>query len=388
MNTSLAHYATSRDNNFNLIRYFAAVLVLISHSYPIALGPSAGEPIGRAIGMTGGTIAVDIFFISSGFLITSSYFARQNILYFVWARALRIYPALVVSNLFCVFVIGAAFTTLSLREYLSSPMIGSFLWTNSHLFSGVYYWLPGVFENNPYAHAINGSLWTLPYELQMYCLLAATLLAMGFLGKRTRLVSGRVILLLVAVGSVTLNLANHFYGLFPIHFFHLFSMFAVGTACFLWRDKIVLSHLILFLLPVLAVSSQTNYYVFRSLYSVGLPFLIFYLAYVPAGGVRHFNRLGDYSYGLYIYAFPVQQSLALLVPGISVWAMILWATAIATVLAALSWHTVEKRFLKLKPWIENLSRYRSKVPWTRAAQANVGNPPGPQAAATRPRRVE
>ena len=130
MSRALSTYTTSRDNNFNLIRFVAALLVLHSHSFALALGSGDAEPLRNTIGMTWGIIAVDIFFITSGFLITSSYFARNNLLFFAWARILRIYPALIAAILFCVFIVGLWFTTHSAWEYLTSGQTLKFLLKN------------------------------------------------------------------------------------------------------------------------------------------------------------------------------------------------------------------------------------------------------------------
>lgn len=88
---------------------------------------------------------------------------------------------------------------------------------------------------------------------------------------------------------------------------------------------------------------------FFVVYTLSLPYMIFYLAYVPKGKIRSFNKVGDYSYGIYIYAFPVQQSIAAAIfPGISVANMVLGSFAVTFVLAFLSWHFIEKKFLKMK----------------------------------------
>jgi peptidoglycan/LPS O-acetylase OafA/YrhL len=72
------------------------------------------------------------------------------------------------------------------------------------------------------------------------------------------------------------------------------------------------------------------------------------MAYVPSGQIRNYNRLGDYSYGLYIWAFPVQQSIAALIPGVSVAYMIVISATVSIILAVISWHLVERRALNLK----------------------------------------
>jgi peptidoglycan/LPS O-acetylase OafA/YrhL len=84
-------------------------------------------------------------------------------------------------------------------------------------------------------------------------------------------------------------------------------------------------------------------------YHLSVTYMILWVAYVPNGGIRKFNQLGDYSYGVYIYAFPVQQSVALLSPGISVMALMIFSSIGALFLAYISWHLVEKHALELKP---------------------------------------
>lgn len=360
MKTPLANYTQNRDNNFNLIRFIAACLVLFTHSFALSLGSGEFEPMRLSLGMTWGDIAVDVFFISSGFLITSSYFARNNLLAFVWARLLRIFPALVVAVSFCVLVIGLLFTTYQPLEFLTSNQTVKFFLKNSILLFDVEYYLPGVFLNTPYPEAINGSLWTLPIELKMYGLLALVLIATGILGKYNKNASAKNMVLLIAVDSVFLHMIDHFHPLPYAPLIHLTSMFFVGATFWLWRDKLVLSNKwIMLTLPVL-IGLSLNKDLFFIAYCIGLPFIIFYLAYVPKGKIRLFNQFGDYSYGIYIYAFPVQQALAALVPNISVPMMILASFIITFALAMLSWHFIEKPALAFKSAYVHLERFGQK----------------------------
>jgi peptidoglycan/LPS O-acetylase OafA/YrhL len=344
----LSTYTASRDNNFNLVRFMAASLVLFSHSFALALGSGDAEPLRSTIGMTWGTIAVDVFFITSGFLITKSYLSSNNIIAFWWARILRIYPALIVAILFCVFCVGTWFTTNSLNEYLQDPQTYKYLIKNSTLFFGIEFDLPGVFMNTPYKEAVNGSLWTLPYEVKMYVILAFTLGLAVRISRWVKFASIRNTILFIAILSTSIHIANHFQPILSIKSTRLFSLFFVGAVFYLCRDKIYLStKWTLFLLPLLLVSS-VNKDVFFVIYSLSLPFIIFYISYVPAGEIRKFNKFGDYSYGIYIYAFPVQQSIAATLPNVSVPVMIALSFLITFLLSMLSWHLIEKRFLKMK----------------------------------------
>ncbi len=342
MGTLLSSYATSRDNNFNLLRFIAALLVLYTHSFALAIGAKDAQPLRAMLGMTWGTIAVDIFFITSGFLITSSYISRNNIIAFVWARILRIYPALIVAVIFCVFILGVWFTKLTIWEFLSNTLTHKFILKNTVLFTGIEYKLPGVFNDNPWRSAVNGSLWTLPHEVRMYAILPVILMFIAVLGKKIRSVTAKNGLFIVVLFAANVHVVNHFQPILPKIFVRLFFMFFVGAAFYVWRDRIRLVTSWFFaalLLLLLSTMDKDVYFIF---YTLLLPYLVFYVAYVPSGGVRKFNRIGDYSYGLYIYAFPVQQSLAAMIPGIPVSTMIIYSFSLTLLLSILSWHIIEK----------------------------------------------
>lgn len=155
---TLADYAEGRDNNFNLIRFVAASLVLFSHSYALTKNEAA-EPF-NLIGFSLGSFAVQNFFFTSGYLVFANLLRSSNIGSFVLARALRIYPAPIVMNLVTVFVIGLYFTTKPSREYLTNPDIYIFIKRNSQLFStSLKQGLSGLFANLPFPTSTNGSLW-------------------------------------------------------------------------------------------------------------------------------------------------------------------------------------------------------------------------------------
>ena len=125
-------------------------------------------------------------------------------------------------------------------------------------------------------------------------------------------------------------------------------MFFTGSSFYFLQDKIHISSKVGILLITILAISTINKDTFFLAYTLSLAYIVFYLAYIPKGGIRNFNKLGDYSYGIYIYAFPVQQIIAVSVPGISTWGMIGLSFSITAFLAYLSWHVIEKRALTLK----------------------------------------
>ncbi len=343
----LSSYSQGRDNNFNLIRIIAALAVLVTHSYAVAIGTGDAEPFRSTLGMTLGTVAVDVFFLTSGFLVTSSLLTRQSAIDFIWARALRIFPALLVMLLLTVFVLGLAFTSLPVHDYLSSVMTYSYFAKCATLLFGVAYELPGVFSSNPYKSAVNGSLWTMPYEVRMYAILATAWIVLR-LAPGSRLVRLKAIVVIFACTGGSYTIAEYFYLNSHSNFAKLFFMFFLGATFYILQGHIVLSRLLFLLLAIGLAVATSNKDVFFVVYVFSIAYIVFFLAYVPSGVIRKYNRVGDYSYGIYIYAFPVQQSIAALIPGVSVTQMIALSATATIFLAALSWHLLERRSLRLK----------------------------------------
>lgn len=342
-------FRQGRDNNFNLIRLVAASAVLVAHSYPLALGPSGVDPAARAFGLGLGGIAVDAFFLTSGFLVTASLCNRQHAGQFLLARALRIFPALVLVVLACAGL-GAVMSSLPLREYATHPDTWRFLWKNAIAVTGMFDHLPGVFEANPHK-GVNGSLWTLRMEMRMYLVLALFWVLAAMAGRHRQRAFGVAVVL-----SATVMLALHLVMVIAPGHLPVFSKwsypveFLLGATCFVLRDFILLEGRLFAaaITCVVAAGALLDARFMHAAYYVLLPYVLLFLAYVPGGAVRRFNSWGDVSYGVYIMAYPVQQSLAALVPGIGVGWMIAGAMGITLPLAWCSWRFVEEPMLRLK----------------------------------------
>jgi len=347
----LGDLSSGRDNNFNLIRFCAAFAVLVSHSFALAVGTPDAEPLYTTYGLTWGDIAVDVFFVTSGFLVTASLLNRRSAVAFVKARVLRIFPALWIMLAISVFGVGLAFTTWDAHAYLGAGATWRYLLKNALLFRGIEYRLPGLFQSNPASLKVNGSLWTLKPEVQMYVLLLALWLPLR------KFLPYAVAGVAAVAGIVYLVHRNFSDELFE--FPRLAFMFFTGASAYAFRDRIPLSRSAFGGLLCVAVLSALNRAAFFFALSLTLPYLLLYAAYTFKGFILSFNRLGDYSYGIYIYAFLVQQTIAHMVPGISIAALMASSAAVTLTLAVLSWHLVEKQALALKSW--RLAR-RAAVP--------------------------
>jgi len=340
----LATVAHGRDNNFHLVRLLAASAVLLSHSFPLATGSVATEPLRARLGCTPGSIAVALFFTISGLLVTMSLVRRNSVADFVRARFFRIWPALTAAIVLAIFVIGPIFTALPLPAYFSAHDTWRYLAKNLVLLHGIAYTLPGVFDGNPPPHAVNGSLWTLPSEVWCYLYLLAAWIAVR------KLTSEKVFRIFVtalwlallcwhcwAMGHSTLEQSPP----------RLNLMFTSGVAIYLYRNSAVLSWRWLGAVIVALAVSTINQQAFGVVYVLALPYIMLCLSYLPRGRILSFNKLGDYSYGVYVYAFPIQQTLMCLVPTLGPAALFAAAMPTTLALAVLSWHFIEKPALRL-----------------------------------------
>lgn len=343
---NIGDLAGGRDNNFNLIRLAAAGGVLVTHSYALVGLPPLQEPLRGLVGISFGTVAVDAFFVTSGFLVTASLLARPHLADFLLARLLRIYPALLMLVLL-MLGLGLACTTLPAATFLRHGDVFDFAVRNATLLGGVSFYLPGVFEGNPFPRAVNASLWTLPYEVWLYVSLFAVGL-LAFIRGAQRQATIRALVLLVAVGALVAHLANHFLIHHNEHTTRLCLMFYAGAAAQACKERLPLSDRLFAAASVALVLAAFQAEAFFIVYHLLLAYILLYLAYRPGGRIRAFNRGGDYSYGAYLYAFPVQQTVAALVPGIGLGGMLALSAATTLALAMASWHLLEKRALRLK----------------------------------------
>jgi peptidoglycan/LPS O-acetylase OafA/YrhL len=171
-----------RQNNFDLLRIGAAALVFLSHCW--SLTESGRDPADALMlhVFTGGELGVWIFFAISGYLVTASFMTRGSAIAFAKARILRIYPAFVAAIMYGIAV-GAIVTRLPIADYFRSSETLSYL--SGNLTFDIQYHLPGVFARNPHSSLVNRSLWTLPGEVFMYCVVGL-LGAIGVLHRRPR----------------------------------------------------------------------------------------------------------------------------------------------------------------------------------------------------------
>lgn len=333
----LGDKVATRDNNFDVLRLLAAWAVLVSHSFALV---GRDEPLSW-FGTSLGQVSVLVFFAVSGLLIRRSWEYDPRARDFWAKRALRLLPALAVVALVTAFLIGPAVTSLSLGDYFSSwqtwfyPVRVTLLWT----FGAP---LPGVFDANPHP-GVNGPLWSLPVEVLAYFFLFV-LGVTGLLRKRGVVTAVAAFSLVWAAWWVTVTST-------AIGATYVLAGFAVGAAAYSWRDRLVLAWPVAVALVPLCIATGLGPEPLRVVtWTLAAVYLSYWFAFaVPPVG-RTLTRFGDASYGVYIWAFPVQQTIVQVGgPETSPWTIILLATPIVWLLAIASWRLVERPALRRKP---------------------------------------
>jgi len=330
-------------NAFDLIRLVAAGLVLWSHQHALM---GMREPFVAVLGASYGGLGLYIFFALSGYLNTGSLAQHRSVQVYLFNRALRIYPALAACVVFTVIL---GFVVATDRNAYVSVKLLSYIAKNVTLFSGVKMGVPGVFESNAFPQALNGSLWTLPYEVKMYVVLAVALavarysLALPIIA----LVGGCIITVLGTAGLLPVLPRNDFWVIFSILF--LAGSAVAGAKSFVG-------------LPVAIGALAAIALAFTGIGEQLLAWLLLLTAIVIAvGSIKLSKRLRlplDLSYGLYLYAFPIQQLSATLFTDF--WPALAFSTVITFALALMSALFIERYALRLKnrvaiPWFAKQS---------------------------------
>jgi peptidoglycan/LPS O-acetylase OafA/YrhL len=326
-------------------------------------------------------VPVPMFFALSGFLVAASA-ERLSLGQFLVNRSLRIFPALGFQVVFAMLVLGPLLTSLPLAQYWSDPLLARYA---LNIVGSIHYELPGLFLGNPEPGIVNGSLWTVPHEISCYLLLGACVLV-GLFRHRFLMLLTTLVLFGMAIGiylcdsaGITLPLHDKLTYLFVTRgAARLAPLFISGIVLYQYRDRIPyrLSY---------AALGAVGYVVLAAFGSPGWianPIFTFLTAPVFAYGVVYAGlssalvigplKKADYSYGIYLAGFPLQQALIQLMPWLKNPAVFFALSAAAAgTIAAISWHLVEKPILKLRRKFSVAARIH-----TAAEPAVATAPPG------------
>ncbi|WP_404712365.1 acyltransferase family protein [Sphingomonas sp. MMS24-J13] len=339
--------ASARDSN--ALRVLLALSVVLRHCFPLSYGNSGTENAGFL--WPASTAIVPIFFILSGFLVTGSAL-RLTLGKFVASRLLRIVPALMVDTMVTILLIGPIFTHRTLGEYFLSSQTHAYL---LNIVGEIHYYLPGMFESNPIRGVVNGALWTIPPELGCYVGISGLIFLGWVRDWRKTLAVGLVAVAAIVAATFAPNIMPRVIKVGALHPGALLVPgFLLGSVLYLRRNLIPYSPVLFSLCVALILLSgfllpRTAFSVMPLASVLAMPIYGYTTVFLGATRVPPlpFFRRGDYSYGIYLYGFPIQQvvvSLGVRNP------LLVFVTAIGPIcaLAMLSWHLVEKPTLKLR----------------------------------------
>ena len=349
---TLSAYSGSRDNNFNLLRFIAALSVVVTHTAVVVNGPEAVEPLMVETGYTLGHHAVNVFFVISGFLVARSLMHSTDFFDYIAARTARLLPGLFAAAAVTAFVIGPFMTEGALSAYFTDwhvfayvPVTGAMIADNLQL--------PGVFASAPSPNELNAPLWTLRWEAFAYAGLAVAG-ALGLMASRFRFtiaVGGFLAIYIAITGFTelrdTVALAEH-----PMR---LGLCFLVGAAFYMYRDSIPVTFKVSVPLWAIVVLLR-NSFAYELALVLAMAHTVFWLAYVPGGVIRRFNELGDASYGIYIYGFPIQQMAVLALPWLTPTQSFFVVVPFVLSAAFLSFYLIEKPALAHRRRLADLMR--------------------------------
>lgn len=324
-----------------------ASFVIITHSYPLSGIPECDLLCRITRGqMRFSDIGVKGFFVISGYLIFQSLLRSRSLGHYYSKRILRLYPGLVAVTLLTVLLAPFVYENDKI-PYFANKSVLVFIIKNLSLVMN-HFTINGVFENNPLDSIINGSLWTIRYEFIMYVILGF----MFFFRNRLTLIRSVIAVLFVLFTAGFLffgdRLENVRMMLNGKLFFELGIFFFAGALLSALRfENIRCKPLVLAISSVVIVVS-----VWFDFYPVAKCFLLpVVVLLIGIGSTPFINRIGstigDLSYGIYIYGFPVQQTL-MYYHDFNYRQLTVLSLFVSALLAYGSWHLVEKRALKLK----------------------------------------
>jgi len=330
---------SKNNNNLDLIRILAALLVVLGHCYKLyPATPQKLDIMEQLIHFSYfGSFAVKIFFFVSGMLVTNSLITRRSLSSFIVSRFFRIMPGLF-AVLFCTaFVLGPFITSMSKAGYLINIQTWTYFLKNI-AFSHVDL-LPGVFCGTQQCYTVNGSLWTLRFEMACYVFL----LLFFFLVRGNKKVLGYLCWTLIIAYFAFDYVKFKRFGDFDSQY-ALLASFVFGALFAVYKDKIRLNYL--FVVPLLVINFV--------IWSIELREIFFYittfyvvLLFATNDLVKKIKVKYDISYGVYIWGFLIQRFIIFYYPSINFSIYIVLSLAITIIFGLLSFLLVEKQFIEI-----------------------------------------
>ncbi|MGE8130027.1 acyltransferase family protein [Methylobacterium sp. NPDC080182] len=328
-----------RPSGFDYMRIGLAAMIVLWHTVIVSYGIEAQRWLILGPSRPIWAMILPMFFALSGFLVSGSLERSRTIVGFLGLRLIRIFPALAVESTIAMMIVGALFTYYPLQKYFTDPGFWSY---TLNMIGVVRYYLPGVFTDNPTTQ-VNAQLWTLPYELYCYILISLFYIIGFYRSEKLILFGCLVMQVLVMITIYTRTQFDEGTVRGPV----LVLSFLYGAYLYRVRDRVPYSAPIFFACAI-AMVGFLYLPIFNALSALPAAYVTIYL------GMRNPTRSaivssGDYSYGIFLYGFPIQQAVSAVFPDLRQWWInFLISTPIIISVAYFSWHCIEKRALPLR----------------------------------------
>jgi peptidoglycan/LPS O-acetylase OafA/YrhL len=328
------------ENNFNGLRLLLAILVLFSHAFELVDDNRSREVLTRIFGtLSFGEIAVDSFFLLSGYLITQSWIHSEGLIDYLGKRVLRIYPGFIAAAVISALVVGPL--ACALPNYFDNFSFLNFVSETLRLAPPA---TPDVFVGHLYP-VVNGSLWTIQLEFRCYL----TIALFGMLG----LFNDRRKILLVAITATAtylLGCASPEIVLLRNHFdtIRLLSYFFVGSTFYLYKDRIKYTGRLAAVTATILCGAMFSNILAGPLYALLGGYLLFYFAFINVSRSNLFRTSIDISYGVYLYGWPIQKLTIWEFPALHPVEVFVLSVFCSCIAGYASWHVIEDPFLRLK----------------------------------------
>ncbi|MFO1254502.1 MAG: acyltransferase [Sphingomonadaceae bacterium] len=338
-----------RPSGFDYMRLILAVLVIVIHAPVMTYGDRGDAMVWQGAWLGPVRFVIPMFFALSGFLVAASFERCATLVKFMGLRVIRIWPALVVETLLSALILGPLLTKYDLREYFTDPLFWHY---TKNILGEPQYYLPGLFTDNP-NKMVNFQLWTVPFELGCYLAMAAVGVAGG---KEHRIVA-----------PIAAALVCSFYFAARVFWWHempsihrplpgplLVVSFLAGVSAYRYRELLPASHTVGLALIVVCYFLLTLPDAAQFILPFPMAWLTGYLGTMNPPRVKLLQG-ADYSYGLYLYGFPLSQTLVHLFPATNSWVFTAVGSLVfGALFAAFSWHLVEKPVLGSKVYLDRL----------------------------------
>ncbi len=344
------------DNFFTPLRFIFAFMVLIGHGILIAARDLGAEP-NIFYHYTMSYLAVNLFFIASGFLVTKSMLYRGDMPEFSSARILRIFPALAAHVLLVMFVMGPFVTKLPLWEFFTHPQF----WTQPFQvlsFFDTKMELPEALIGNNETLA-SATLWTLRYEVLAY-IGTAIAFSLGFMRKKWMLLAQFIVCAIAWIVGQSFGLFEHVPA--TIQNLARFGVcYGLGATIFAYRERIKF-HILGVVGVTIAAALTNGTALFEVTTAIMLAYFVFWAAYIKIPKLNGLQKVSDISYGVYIYHWAIMQWINYINPEIGALALLAIGAPLTILISIASWRLIEKPMLANKKSFSKYLRFGRAKP--------------------------